>query len=109
MRNFTAVSADDASEVFADIEHHITSLHLIFQLVFDDHDARAAKRHHRCIDWIAHVFQLQHENLFKRSYYGMSLAAFKNLTRILGKSIVVDEAYSPVDEPIIQEMLLPLE
>jgi len=106
MEYFRAASADDVNDLLADIEHHITSLHLIVQLLFDDQDdARAAKWHHRRIDWEAHVFQLQHENLFKRTYR-MSLAAFQKLTRILGNNIVVDDAYCPVDEPIIPEIVV---
>jgi hypothetical protein len=104
MEYTNATAADDANDFFADIEHHITSLHLIVQLFFDD-DVREAKWHHRRIDWETHVFLLQHENSFKRTYR-MTLAAFQKLTRILGKDIIVDEVYCPVDEPIVPELIV---
>jgi hypothetical protein len=34
MEYINAAADDDANEFFADIEHHITSLHLIVQLFF---------------------------------------------------------------------------
>jgi hypothetical protein len=104
MEYINAAADDDANEFFADIEHHITSLHLIVQLFFYD-DVREAKWHHRRIDWETHVFLLQHENLIKQTYR-MSLAAFQKLTRILGKDIIVDEVYCPVDEPIVPEIVV---
>ncbi len=104
MEYINTAADDDANDFFANIEHHITSLHLIVQLFFDD-NVREAKWHHRRIDWGNHVFLLQHENLFKRTYR-MSLAAFQKLTRRLGKDIIVDEVYCPVDEPIVPEIVV---
>ena len=72
--------------------------------VFYD-DVREAKWHHQRIDWETHVFLLQHENLIKQTYR-MSLAAFQKLRRILGKDIIVDEVYCPVDEPIVPELIV---
>ena len=96
---------DDTHHIFADIECHLYSLRYIFDEFILDYDARKAKWHHKRINWEAHVLQLQHEDLFKRTYR-MSLPAFQKLTHILGKSIIVDESYCPVHECIFPEIII---
>ncbi len=80
---------DDSDNVFVDSRDSIHSLHFIlFKHFFDESVTREAKWHHRRMKWEAHVIQLQHENLFKRTYR-MTLGAFQKLTRILGKTLLL--------------------
>ncbi len=100
---------DDSDNVFVDIRDSIHSLlHFIFQHFFDESVTREAKWHHRHIKLEAHVIQLQHVNLFKRTYR-MPLRAFQKLTRMLGKDIVVDESCCPVHEHIYPEIIVAVE
>jgi hypothetical protein len=96
---------DDGDDVFVDIRDSIHSLHFIFEHFFDESVTREAKWHHRRIKWEAHVVQLQHENLFKRTYR-MTLQSFQKLTRVLGKNIVADESCCPVHEHIYPEIVV---
>ena len=96
---------DDGNDVFVDIRDSIHSLHFIFEHFFDESVTREAKWHHRRIKWEAHVVQLQHENLFKRTYR-MTLQSFQKLTRVLGKNIVADESCCPVHEHIYPEIVV---
>ncbi|KAI2507521.1 nuclease [Fragilaria crotonensis] len=92
-------------DAFARIKDHINSLRFLFGTFFDDRETREAKWNHRRINWEAHVLQLQHENLFKRTYR-MSLQAFEKLTHVLGKDIVIDEVHCPVLEHIPPEIVV---
>ena len=96
---------DDSDDVFVDIWDSIQSLHFIFEHLFDETVTREAKWHHRRIKWEAHVVQLRHEKLFKRTYR-MTLRAFQKLTRMLGENIIVDDTCCPVYEHIYPEIIV---
>jgi hypothetical protein len=114
MSSFLAIEDDEEDD--KEIKHYIKSIAFIRLQHFFDQDvdslqgllsytSREAKWHHRRINWETHVMQLQHENLFKRTYR-MSLRAFHKLTALLGKNIIVDEVHCPVDEFIYPEIVV---